>query len=92
MLTKWQYRTPSLTAKDLARGFHPYNPDLLFVLKQKVSKKLKAMPASLKKLAFGSGNHPNLFPPFVGNFEQGRFCPLPFLFFGSPGKAVPNLT
>jgi len=76
----------------LVRGFHPYNPDLLFVLKQKVSKKFKAMPASLKKLTFGSGNRPNSFPPFVGNFKQGRLLPLPYLFFGSPVKAVPNLT
>ncbi len=31
------------------------------------------MPASLKKLAFINENRPNLFPPFVGNFKQGRF-------------------
>jgi hypothetical protein len=46
---------------------------LLFVLKQKVNKKFKAMPASLKKPAFIDENRPNLFPPFVGNFKQGRF-------------------
>ncbi|GAT62091.1 hypothetical protein PJIAN_1681 [Paludibacter jiangxiensis] len=78
--------------KNLIRGFHPYNPDFLFALKQKGSKKFKAMPASLKKLAFVSGNRPNLFPPYVENFKQGRFFPLPLLFFGSPDKATPNLT
>ncbi|WP_153802435.1 hypothetical protein [Paludibacter jiangxiensis] len=50
------------------------------------------MLASLKKLAFGSGKRPNLFPPFVGNFKQERFYPLSYLFFGSSSKAVPNLT
>ena len=35
------------------RGFRPLHPDLLFVLKQKVSKKFKTAPASLEKLAFG---------------------------------------
>ena len=34
------------------RGFRPLDPDLLFVLKQKVSKKFKTAPASLEKLAF----------------------------------------
>ena len=33
-----------------SRGFRPLNPDLLFVLKQKVSKKFKTAPASLEKL------------------------------------------
>ena len=32
------------------RGFRPLHPDLLFVLKQKVSKKFKTAPASLEKL------------------------------------------
>ena len=32
------------------RGFRPLHPDLLFVLKQKVSKKFKTTPASLEKL------------------------------------------
>jgi hypothetical protein len=32
------------------RGFRPLNPDLLFVLKQKVGKKFKTAPASLEKL------------------------------------------
>jgi hypothetical protein len=45
----------------------------MFHLTQKVNKKFKAMPASLKKLAFINENRPNLFPPFVGNFKQGRF-------------------
>jgi len=50
-------------------------------LKQKENKKFKAMPASLKKQAFRSGNRPNLFPPYVGNFKQGRFFPLLLWFF-----------
>ncbi|MDP4203264.1 MAG: hypothetical protein Q8861_11265 [Bacteroidota bacterium] len=76
----------------MKRGFHPCDPDFLFALKQKGSKKFKAMPASLKKPAFGSWNRPNSLPPFVGNFKQGRFFPLPLLLFGSPDKAVTNLT
>jgi hypothetical protein len=46
---------------------------LLFALTQKVNKKVQAMPASLKKLAFIDENRPNSFPPYVGNFKQGRF-------------------
>jgi hypothetical protein len=42
-------------------------------LTQKVNKKVKALPASLQKLAFTDANRPNSFPPFVGNFKQGRF-------------------
>ena len=41
------------------RGFRPLHPDLLFVLKQKVSKKFKTAPASLEKLAFDRLNRPN---------------------------------
>ncbi|MDP4203375.1 MAG: hypothetical protein Q8861_11820 [Bacteroidota bacterium] len=50
------------------------------------------MPASLKKLALGSENRPNSLPPLVGSFKQERFLSLPYLFFGSSDKAVPNLT
>ena len=66
------------------RGFRPLNPDLLFVLKQKVSKKFKTAPASHEKLALDRLNRPNLlkfaqnlwtkkyvFANF--NFKQGRF-------------------
>ena len=41
------------------RGFRPLNPDLLFVLKQKVSKKFKTAPASHEKLALDRLNRPN---------------------------------
>ena len=41
------------------RGFRPLHPNLLFVLKQKVSKKFKTAPASLEKLAFDRLNRPN---------------------------------
>jgi len=60
-------------------------------LTQKESKKVKTPPASLKKPVFASGNYPNLFPPFVGNFKQGQFFPLALLFFGSPDEVDPNL-
>jgi hypothetical protein len=76
----------------LIRGFRPYNPDFLFVLPQKGSKKGKAMPASLKKLAITKLNCPNLLPPYVRSFKQWTILRLPLLFFGSPDKAVPNLT
>jgi hypothetical protein len=59
-------------------------------LTQKGSKKVKTPPASHEKLAFVSGNRPNLFPPFVGNFKQGRFFPLSHWFFGSPDKVRYN--
>jgi hypothetical protein len=72
------------------KGLPPLCPDFLFALKQKGSKKFKTPPASLEKLAFVSGNRPNLFPPYVGNFKQGRFFPLPHWFFGLPDEVVPN--
>jgi len=34
-------------------GLPPQNPDLLFVLTQKVGKKVKTSPASLEKLTLG---------------------------------------
>jgi hypothetical protein len=46
---------------------------LLFVLTQKVNKKVKAQSASLKKLALIDENRPNSLSPFVDNFKQGRF-------------------
>jgi hypothetical protein len=69
----------------------------MYHLKQKGSKKFKTPPASHEKLAFVSGNRPNLFPPCVGNFKQGRFFPLSHWFlayadrwFGSPDEVVLN--
>jgi hypothetical protein len=71
----------------------------MFHLPQKGSKKVKAMPASLKKLAFSKLNCPNLLPPFVRSFKQWTILRLSHLFFslrrplvGSPDKAVSNLT
>jgi hypothetical protein len=61
-------------------------------LKQKESKKFKAMPASLKKLAFIKLNCPNLLLPFVRSFKQWTISRLSHLFFGSPDKPTPNLT
>jgi hypothetical protein len=78
--------------KNYVRGFRPCNPDFLFVLKQKGSKKFKAMSASLKKLAFAKLNCPNLLLPVVRSFEQWAILRLSPLFFGSPYEAVPNLT
>jgi hypothetical protein len=75
----------------LRRGFYPCDPDFLFALKQKGSKKFKAMPASLKKLAFAKLNCPNLLLPFVRSFKQWAILRLSLLFFGSPDKAAPNL-
>jgi hypothetical protein len=43
----------------LARGFRPFDPDFLFTLTQKGSKKVKTLPASLKKPAFVGSNRPN---------------------------------
>jgi hypothetical protein len=37
----------------MTKGASAPNPDLLFVLTQKVSKKVKTTPASLEKLSFG---------------------------------------
>jgi hypothetical protein len=86
------FLTRTTHSKDYIRGFRPYNPDFLFVLKQKGSKKFKAMPASLKKLAFAKLNRPNSLPPYVRSFKQWTILRLPLLFFGSPDKADPNLT
>jgi hypothetical protein len=61
-------------------------------LTQKESKKVKAMSASLKKSALVKLNCPNLPLPFVRSFKQWTILRLPLLFFGSPDKAVPNLT
>jgi len=78
--------------KILKRGFRPCDPDFLFALKPKGSKKFKAMPASLKKLAFAKLNRPNSLPPYVRSFKQWTILCFSHLFFGSPDKAVPNLT
>ncbi len=44
-------------------------PSFTFCLDIKSNQKVKATPASLKKLAFIDENRPNSFPPFVGNFK-----------------------
>ena len=77
----------------------PY-PDLLFVLTQKVSKKVKTSPASLEKLAFGRLKSSKLVEvrlPFckrTGAHHELQlqtrtiFNRLPLLFFGSPTEVA----
>jgi hypothetical protein len=74
------------------RGFRPCDPDFLFALKQKGSKKFKAMPASLKKLTFAKLNSPSSLLPYVRSFKQWVILRSAHLFFGSPDKAVLNRT
>jgi hypothetical protein len=57
------------------------NPDLLFVLTQKVSKKVKTTPASLEKLAL-SWLKPSKLAP--SSLKQDSFKRQLHLFFGSP--------
>jgi hypothetical protein len=61
------------------RGFRP-NPDLLFVLPQKVSKKVKTAPASLEKLTL-SWLKPSKLAP--SSLKQDSFKRQLHLFFGS---------
>ena len=76
------------------------NPDLLFVLIQKVSKKIKTSPASLEKSTFGRLKSSKLVEvrPIDCNFKSAHyelqlqtrtiFNRLPLLFFGSPAEVV----
>ena len=61
------------------------NPDLLFVLPQKVSKKLKTTPASLEKLTLSWLKLSNLAPT---SLKQGSFKRQLHLFFGSPDEVT----
>ena len=65
------------------RGFRPLNPDILFVLKQKVSKKFKTTPTSLEKLAL-SWLKPSKLAP--SSLKQDSFLRQLHLFFGSPDE------
>ena len=76
------------------------NPDLLFVLIQKVSKKIKTSPASLEKSTFGRLKSSKLVEvrPIDCNFKSAHyelqlqtrtiFNRLPLLFFGSPSEVA----
>jgi len=59
-------------------------------LTQKVNKKVKAMPASLKKPAFIDENRPNLFPPSSETSDKDDF-PVASLVFWLTGQGHPNL-
>jgi hypothetical protein len=61
------------------------NPDLLFVLTQKVSKKVKTAPASLEKLTL-SWLKPSKLAP--SSLKQDSFKRQLHLFFGSPDKVT----
>jgi len=76
-----------LYISDLQEGLPPLNPDLLFVLKQKVSKKFKTTPASLEKLAF-SWLKPSKLAP--SSLKQDSFLHQLHLFFGSPDEVNPK--
>jgi len=62
-------------------GASAQNPDLLFVLPQKVSKKVKTTPASLEKLTLSWLKPSKLAPP---SLKQDSFLRQLHLFFGSP--------
>ena len=51
--------TEKFTVISFSKGLSAPNPDLLFVLTQKVSKKVKTAPASLEKLALVTLKSPN---------------------------------
>jgi hypothetical protein len=61
------------------------NPDKLFALMQKVSKKIKTAPASLEKLALSWLKPPKLAP---SSLKQGCFKRQLHLFSGSPDEVV----
>jgi len=71
---------------DLSQGLPPLKPDLLFVLKQKVSKKFKTTPASPEKLAL-SWLKPSKLAP--SSLKQDSFLCQLHLFFGSPDEVNP---
>ena len=70
------------------RGFRPLNPDFLFVLKQKGSKKFKTVPASLEKPSL-SWLKPSKLAPL--SLKQDSFLRQLHLFFGSPDEVNPAL-
>jgi hypothetical protein len=61
------------------------NPDLLFVLTQKVSKKVKTAPASLEKLTLSWLKPSKL---ASSSLKQDSFERQLHLFFGSPDKVT----
>jgi hypothetical protein len=61
------------------------SPDLLFVLTQKVSKKVKTASASLEKLTFSWLKPSKLAPT---SLKQDSFKRQPHLFFGSPDEVT----
>jgi len=65
------------------------NPDLLFVLTQKVSKKVKTAPASLEKLTL-SWLKPSKLAPL--SLKQDSFKRQLHLFFGSPDEVTRGQT
>jgi len=86
MITIYKF-THSAFRKDLflfCRGFRP-KPDLLFVLTQKVSKKVKTAPASLEKLTL-SWLKPSKLTP--SSLKQDSFLRQLHLFFGSPDEVT----
>ena len=82
----------------MTKGASAPNPDLLFVLTQKVSKKVKTTPASLEKLSFGKLKSSKLVEvrPSGCNYERAQhelqlhtrtiFNRLLLLFFGLPAE------
>ena len=66
-------------------GASASNPDLLFVLPQKVSKKGKTAPASLEKLTL-SWLKPSKLAPL--SLKQDSFLRQLHLFFGSPDEVA----
>ncbi len=82
------------------KGASAPNPDLLFVLIQKVSKNIKTSPASLEKSTFGRLKSSKLVEvrPIDCNFKSAHyelqlqtmtiFNRLPLLFFGSPAEVA----
>ena len=76
----------SFVSQVLIKGFRPH-PDLLFVLTQKVSKKVKTSPASLEKSAFRRLEPSKLTPTeYVGAQTRTILNRLLLLFFGSPAE------
>ena len=68
------------------RGFRPLNPDLLFVLTQKVSKKVKTAPTSFEKLALNWLKPSKLAPTKYVGTQTGLFLPPISLVFRLTGR------
>jgi hypothetical protein len=77
--------TRSAFRKSYFIGASAPNPDLLFVLTQKVSKKVKTTPASLEKLALCWLKPSKLAP---SSLKQDSFKRQLHLFFGSPDEVA----